>query len=340
MGKRLFSILQYMVFMGAGLFLVWWQLRAMTPEETTEFVSAIKNTRFWLVPPIILMSLLSHLSRSMRWKLLMEPMGYDPRLSNVFASTMVGYLANSAVPRLGEVLKCSILARYERLAINKLVGSIIIERTFDLICYLVFIGITVLIQVDLIGRYVEDKFERITASEGLPVWAKLLIWLAVIGALWLLVKFLFRKYPENKVISRVNLFFRGLGEGFASIRRLRNRRAFLAHTLFIWAMYLLQIYLGFHAMQGTENLPLSAAFSVLTLATLAMIATPGGIGSFPIFVMQTLLLYGIDSPQGKAFGWIMWGVSTAIIILAGCLSLIVLPYMNKRKHESHTVDTR
>jgi hypothetical protein len=83
-------------------------------------------------------------------------------------------------------------------------------------------------------------------------------------------------------------------------------------------------------MDGTSTLPIEAAFSVLTLATLSMIVTPGGIGSFPIFVMQTLLLYGIHAPLGKAFGWIMWGVSTALIIIVGLISLLIIPSLNKQ----------
>jgi hypothetical protein len=95
-------------------------------------------------------------------------------------------------------------------------------------------------------------------------------------------------------------------------------------------MYLGQIYVGFKGMDGTSTLPIEAAFSVLTLATLSMIVTPGGIGSFPIFVMQTLLLYGIHAPLGKAFGWIMWGVSTSLIIIVGLISLLIIPSLNKQ----------
>ena len=94
--------------------------------------------------------------------------------------------------------------------------------------------------------------------------------------------------PDNGIILKINNFFKGIGAGFTTLRNLKHRRHFILHTLFIWSMYLLQIYIGFSAMEGTAHLSLKAACSVLALATLAMIATPGGIGSFPIFVMQTL----------------------------------------------------
>ena len=98
-------------------------------------------------------------------------------------------------------------------------------------------------------------------------------------------------------------------------------------------MYLLQIYIGFQAMEGTSHLGIKAACSVLSLATLAMIITPGGIGSFPLFVMETLTIYSIISPVGKAFGWLIWGVSSGIVIVAGLTSLVILPYINRKKNE-------
>ncbi len=331
MRKRFFSILQYIVFLGGGLFLVWWQLKSMTEIEKNEFYSALKSANYWIAIPVALMIILSHISRSMRWKLLMEPLGYKPALKNVFAVTMIGYLANAAIPRLGEILKCTFLAKYENLKSDKLFGTIIVERSFDVFCYLIFIGITVLIQIEKVSGFLKKEINIITTTSGMPLWMKFIITISVIILLIITIGKLFKKFPHNKVIVAINNFIKGIGEGFRSIKKLKKRKEFLLHTLFIWTMYLLQIYLAFLAMDGTGHLSIKAAFSVLSLATLAMIATPGGIGSFPIFVMQTLTLYGIASPLGKAFGWIIWGVSTGLVVSIGLLALLAIPYLNKKK---------
>lgn len=336
MNKRLLNILQYIFFLGGGIFLVWWQLKGMTDGEKTQFTSALRSANYWLIIPVIVMCLLSHLSRSYRWKLLLEPLGYYPKIKNVFAVTMVGYLANAAFPRLGEVLKCTFLSKYEHIKVDKLVGSILIERTFDVICFLVFIGITVLIQVDKIGGFIKEKLALFANDSGMPIWVKGLIVCAIILLIYYISKFLVNKYPENKTILKVNNFFKGIGHGFIAIKNLKKRNQFIAHTLFIWAMYLLQIYVGFKAMEHTAGLDMRAACSVLVLATLSMILTPNGIGLFPIFVMQTLILYGIAGDYGMAFGWLIWGVSTSIILIVGFISLLLLPYMNKRKNEINT----
>ena len=333
MKKRLLTILQYFIFLGGGIFLVWYQLKSMTSAERADFNHALSFANYWLIIPVIIMSILSHISRAMRWKLLMEPLGYRPALKNVFSVIMVGYLANAAIPRLGEVLKCTFLAKYEKLKVDKLVGTILLERTFDLFCYVVFIGITVLIQINLIGGYVKDKIQNIGSGGNIPIWLKFSIIAICVFVIIAIMRFIFKRYANNRIILPIRNFFSGIGLGFRTVRQMRKRKLFLAHTIFIWAMYLLQIYTGFFAMEGTSHLDLKAACSVLTLATLAMIATPGGIGSFPIFVMETLLIYDITSPLGKAFGWLLWGVSTGIIICAGLICLLLLPLMNNKKYE-------
>lgn len=331
MRKKIISIVQYVLFLGAGIFLVWWQFTSMDVAGKKEFYEALSNTNYWLLIPVLLMSLLSHLSRAMRWKIIMEPLGYQPSLNNVFAVTMVGYFANSAIPRLGEVLKCSLLAKFEKLKIDKLFGTILVERTFDFVCYLLFIGITVLLQINLIGNYVSGKLKAIGSSGGMPIWLKIGIVLVIIISVVLILKWLVKKYPTNSLISKMSGFVSGIGAGFKTIRTMKKKRLFLAHTLFIWSMYLLQVYVGFYAMEATAQLSIYAAFSVLTLSTLAMIATPGGMGSFPVFVAQTLLIYGVATPQGKAFGWLLWGANTLIVVIVGLIALLLLPYMNKNK---------
>ena len=262
----------------------------------------------------------------------MKPLGYFPKLKNVFGATMVGYLANAAVPRLGEVLKCTMLAKQEDLKTDKLIGTVLIERTFDFCTYLLFIVITVFIQLDVVGSYVNEKLQLLTSGGKVPLGIKIFFVLCVLAAMILIIKKIFSLYPDNAVLNKIRSFISGIFEGFSAIKNLKERKTFLVLTAFMWTLYLMQIFIGFKAMDGTAHLGIKAACAVLSLSTLAMIVTPGGIGAFPFFVMETLLIYGISSPQGKAFGWLMWGVSTLIFITAGLLSLILFLYLNKKKN--------
>ncbi|MEO6327515.1 MAG: lysylphosphatidylglycerol synthase transmembrane domain-containing protein [Ginsengibacter sp.] len=329
MSKKLFTILKYIFFLGIGFFLVWWQFDKMTAMQKAQFSESLRNANYWLVLPVIAMAILSHISRSVRWKILIEPMGYDPSTKNAFYSVMSGYLANTFVPRAGEILKCSLLSRYEKIPMNKLIGTILIERVFDLICYLVLIAITILIQLNKVSFFAKEKFsEMASTSRVFPVWLKLITAVTIIICLIFFMKWILKKFAHHRYIIHLRGFHIGLREGLNSIRYLKNKSWFLAHTLFIWVMYLMQIYVGFSALSATEHLGIAQACSVLSLATLGMIVSPGGIGAFPLAVQEVLLIYDIDN---VSFGWLMWGVSTAIIIVAGLFSLLLLIYKKDKK---------
>jgi uncharacterized protein (TIRG00374 family) len=331
MGKKTGVIIQYIIFLGGGIFLIWWQFNKMTPEEVTKFEFAISHANYWLLIPIVLLALASHFSRTIRWRILIAPMGYEPSLFNTFGVTMVGYLANTFVPRLGEILKCTMLGRYEKIPVQKLIGTVVIERVFDLICYLVVIFFTFLIQYKLVGNFIEEALTKIIDNNtGLPLWLRGTILFAIIIVVVLLVRFLIKRYASGKLVIKLQNFLAGLKEGFSSILKLQKRGWFLFHTLFIWSMYLLQIYIGFSAIPDLAHLGFSAACSVLTLATLANIITPGGIGTFPTAIFLVLRLYNIDQSTGEAFGWLMWGATTFIILFFGLLFLGLLYFKNRK----------
>ncbi|MBK8711501.1 MAG: flippase-like domain-containing protein [Niastella sp.] len=338
MQKKIITFLKYGVFTIAGILLVWWQLSSMTPEETAEFRLAIKSANYYLLIPVFIMAILSHLSRSLRWKLLMEPLGFKPATQTVFASVMLGYLINSFIPRLGEIVKCTVLSKKEKLEVDKVLGTVIIERIFDMFCYILFILFSVLIQIDLVGGYFKKALNSFTYSGNITRGIQAISGLFLL--ILMIIIFLVRKYPQHTVIVKVRHFLKGMLTGFISIKKLKHRKLFIFHTIFIWAMYLLQIYIGFQVIEGTAHLGIKAACAILSLATLSMIATPGGLGSFPVFVMQTLLIYHVSAPTGKAFGWLMWGVTTSIILIVGVMSMIYLFYKNKNKDEANTSDTK
>jgi uncharacterized protein (TIRG00374 family) len=332
MKHRLILISKYIFFLGLGIFLVWWQFSKMTADQFAQFRFALSNANFSVIPFIILMSLASHFSRALRWKILIAPMGYNPSKLNTFGTTMIGYLANSFFPRLGEVLKCTLLGRYENIPSQKLLGTIVIERILDLICYVIFILITVFIQYRVVGDFAKKQLLDIAAGKnGLPVWGKFLIYAAILLLIIYFIGFLYKKYSESKFVQRIKVFMFGLKEGIVTVKKLQNRGWFLFHTVFIWSMYLGQIYLGFSAMKEVSHLGWDAACGVLTLATLAMIVTPNGLGTFPEAVVLVLVLYQVNPTAGIAFGWLMWSTTTFIILFFGLFFLVLLIFLNKKK---------
>lgn len=331
MKKRIFSVLQYIIFLGIGIFLTWWQLSKMTPLQKVQFKESLQNANYIILIPVFIITILGHLSRAIRWKILIEPMGYHPKTSNTFYAVMCGYLGNLFLPRAGEILRCTLLGRYEKIPVTKLFGTILVERIFDLLCYFLLIIITILIQVETVSDFVKSKFEMITSfKQKIPIWLIIGILALLAVIIFLLVKWIFKKYREHRLVIKIKGLHVGLREGFLTILHLKKRKQFIGHTIFIWSTYLLEIYIGFSALSATSSLGIGASFSVLSLATLAMIVSPGGLGAFPIAVQQVLLIYNVSN---ISFGWLMWGVTTAIIIVVGIMSFGLFTYQKENKNE-------
>jgi uncharacterized membrane protein YbhN (UPF0104 family) len=332
MNKKVLGLLQYLLFLGLGFFLVWWSVGKISDKDWKEIRDAIAGADYTLVLPVIGILLLSHYSRAVRWKILMRPLGYNPSIVNTYLAVLIGYLANLAIPRLGEILKCTLLARYEKVPADKLLGTIVAERAFDLICLVLVIIITIVTQLDILGSFAGDMLDTFLRDKSgrFPLKKVIIVIAAIIGVI-LLVRFLLHRFAHVSVIQKIKKIFRGIWQGLVSVKEVKQKGWFFFHTIFIWVCYLLSIRMGFYAMEQTSMYGIKESFSVLTMGSVGMIVTQGGIGAYPLFVQETMMLYGLSENLGKAFGWLLWLVQFFMIILFGFLSLGLLPVFNRNK---------
>ena len=332
MNKKIRSLLQYAFFLGLGLFLVWWSLRKIEGKDWLDIRNAFLHTRYLLILPVVIALLASHLSRAIRWKILIEPLGYKPKTSNTYLAVLIGYMANLAVPRLGEVLKCTILSRYEKVPADKLVGTIVAERAFDVICLLIVFTVSFLTQADIIGAYLSTKIKELLGPEGnsVPV-TKLIIVGSIILLVIIIIWYALKKYAHISFIQKIKVILKGIWHGLTSVRYIKSKGWFLFHTVFIWSMYLISVRIGMYALEETSIYGIKPSLSVLSTGSIAMILTPSGIGAYPLFVQETMSLYGLRFSMGIAFGWLMWTVQFFQILLSGFVAIVLLPYLNKTK---------
>lgn len=329
MKKKVISVFKYLLFLGIGIFLIWWQIGKMTELQKVEFVDSLRNAQYIYLIPVFILALISHLSRAMRWKLMLEPMGYHPSTSNTFYATLTGYFANNFVPRAGELMRCTMLSKYEKIPFSKLFGTVIVERLFDLICYIFIILLTIVVQLKTVQEFISDKAALVMGQQSsVPLWLKLTVLACIAALAYFGIRWALKNFAHLGFILKFKRLVRGLKEGFLTIIHLKKRKTFLFHTVVIWGTYLLQVRVGFFALSETAHLGPGAALSILSLTTFAMIIAPGGIGAFPVAVQQVLLIYDVDN---ISFGWLMWGANTGIIILLGLISFALLHISNKNK---------
>ncbi len=340
MNKTLSTILQVCLFLGFGIFLIWLVFSGFSEEDTARMMDSLRGARYgWLIPSLVC-AFLSHASRAIRWRQMLSAMGEHSRLSTAMASVFIGYLANLAVPRLGEISRCGVLSRYDGVPFEKAFGTVITERVVDLLFLAVITSAALLSQFSVIGASFQEymssflsKYSGLLSAENYTFWL-----LFLIGALLmsLLGWFVWKKLSASGRFSVIRDKIIGVFQGIAAVGKLDNVPLFIAHSLFIWLMYFAMIFICFQTMEVTENLGPLVGLAMLAFGTFAIIATQGGIGAYPLIVAGLLSLYGIDQAEGYAFGWIVWTAQTIFLIVAGALALGSLSFI--KKHERTGAD--
>jgi len=331
MRKALTTILQYVIFLGLGIAIVIYMYHQLSDSDIKEILNSIKSVHLLLLIPIFFVGFLSHFFRALRWKLLLDTLRIHPTTVNVTLAVLIGYVTNLILPRAGEVAKCTILAKYEKVPADKMVGTIVAERAFDILCLIIVIALAFILQ----GSYISDYAHAHMSHNGSGRNALIITLLVILAIIFSLV-FIYRRNKQSKV----GIFIKGMGDGVRAIIHMKKRRAFIVYTFLIWIMYLMQIYIGFKCLPATTDLTVLAALVVLVFGSFGMITTQGGIGAYPFLVAQILLAYNIKNTSGLAFGWLAWAVQTGIIVILGVLALIILPIYNRNKYAQSPLDQK
>lgn len=253
-----------------------------------------------------------------------------------FYSVMVCYLANLALPRLGEVLRCTFLQRFERVPFQKSLGAVLTERAVDVLCWAVMFLVAIAMNTGMLNQLVIDDNTNMTIgmwmeTKGLSVLGDYFIYiLLAFIALIVLVGYLTRKWwMKSKLMMKVWDFILGIWQGFISIKNLPKPGLYVLWTALMWVFYLLGNLLCLYAFPFLNGAGVGAAFTVLTFSTIAFMVSQAGLGSYPLIVAGILMIYGADYTQGLAAGWIGWILQQVVVLVLGFASLILASFYKK-----------
>jgi hypothetical protein len=248
---------------------------------------------------------------------------------------MFGYLANLAIPRLGEITRCGALGKSENIPFDKILGTVIVERVSDVVMLLISMILVALLEFDRLGgfltkTFLEPMMEKMQASPSF-IWILLAITSLVIGVL----VFLFRMKNPPQIIAKVKALINGVVEGLSSITKLKNKWMFIFHSVFIWVMYWLTSYICFFALPFTADLGTSAGLFIMVLGGIGMTApVQGGIGTYHLLVSRGLVLYGLSETDGIVFATLVHTTQTVMVIVLGSISMLALFFFIKPKSTS------
>jgi uncharacterized protein (TIRG00374 family) len=282
----------------------------------------------WVIFAMVL-GLFSHYSRAIRWKLLIESTGENPSTVNTFLAVMVGYISNLAVPRMGEIMRCGVLSKHEGISFVKLVGTVVLERAVDMIVLFVFTLVSLVTQFAVFSRFFAAHPEILNNIEKL--YSNRFFYLAVLflflaGIIILLI--LKKKSGYEKTI----VFFNNFLQGILSIKQMDKKWEFIFHSILIWALYFLMIYVCFFAFDFTSHLGPFAGLFIFVLGSYGIVApVQGGFGPWHFMTIAALMMYGVPETPSATFALVVHSSITFVLIVGGFFALIALPIVNRKK---------
>ncbi len=333
MNKTIKKIIQTVIFFSVGIVIFWLVYRKQDMAVLKD--ALLHADYFWIFISLIL-GLLSHISRAMRWNLLIYPLGYKPKVINSFFSVMIMYLSNMAIPRSGEIVRCGVLGKTENIPVSKLLGTVFTERIIDFIMLFILLAIVLMTQMHVVIAMLEKNPEIYANLQNLLSSTPLLIAIFIGFVLLLFIIYRFRhKLQHFRLYQKIKTIIKNFAEGLKSIMKMERRFEFIAHSIFIWGMYFMMIYIVFKSFGFTENLSVLSGLTVFVMSAFGMVApSPGGIGTWHFMVIQTLMIYGVNKADAGAFAFASHESMTLMMIIVGVLSLILLPVVNKMNKKS------
>ena len=331
MKKLIGNILKIGIPLALGVYIIWYQYSTLAPEQVETIKRSLRDANYFWVLLSVAFGTLSHLSRAYRWRYTLAPLDIKIKFSNSLFAVIIGYVANIAFPRLGEVSRCAVVAKYEGKPFEKLFGTVVAERVADMLILLSIIAIVLVLQIDILQQTLEEMLAKGGDPEDLII---KLIAVGVMGLLILIAGFFLLRKSNHPLIVKLKTFVSGLIDGVMSILRMKKKWGFIGHTAFIWIMYLLMFYVVFLALPETSNVPIAGVLAAFVMGGLSIILVQGGIGVYPLFVAIVLELYGLSETTGVTLGWIIWTGQTAMILGWGAVSLIAMPMLNSAKEKT------
>jgi uncharacterized protein (TIRG00374 family) len=314
---KLKALLSYTLFVALGLGLLYLAFRE---TEWEKLISDLKEAKILYLIFSAAFGYYAYIARGTRWNLMLGVMGHPPQNKwSSIHSIALGYFSNLAIPRSGEVFRCTAMYRAEGVAVNRLLGTVILERLFDFLMLILIFGLGFITNLSHMKELFQDMQ---TDSLQIPLWVPI-----VALVLFKLALMLLRIFKANPLVLKIREFIKGLLEGLRAFQILNTKQKsiFIFQTLQIWTMYFLMVYIVFFALPATAHLGLSDGLFLMIVGGLGMIIpTPGGIGSYHYLVMTGLFFLGVEKTDGLSFATVVHTTQLILTIGAGIIAFLVM----------------
>ena len=313
-----------------GGLILWWMYRDFDWKGLwTALDGGMDWTWMWLSMPF---GVMAQVLRAVRWRQALEPLAERPRTMTWVHAVFLSYASSLVVPRVGEVLRCGVLKRYEGTSFTKALGTVVTERMVDSVVMLVLSALTVLLQIRVFSVFFAET--GVGFGELAGRFSAAGYW--VTGAcLLVLVSFLCFMARRLEWFSRTRCLFRNVADGILSLRGIRHIPLYIVYSVGIWVAYFLHFYLTFYSFSYTADLGMMSALIAFVVGSFAvLVPTPNGAGPWHFAVKTVLVLYGVGESDGVMFVLIVHTLQTLLVILLGLYAVAALAFTRRRQPQT------
>lgn len=320
------AVINYVLIATVTIILLWLVFRS---QDLNAIYQNLLQANYYWVLLSVLVSFVAHYLRALRWKMLIKPLGHvQPSNGNAFHAVMIGYLANLAIPRMGEITRCGVLNRTNKIPLNQLIGTVIVERITDVVSLLIIFIAAIIIAYDQLFQFVyENLLQPVTLKieKAAALWQFALgLGIIVIIGLWL-IRRNWDKLKELNSFKKIQNIIVGLKEGIWSIGKMEQKGLFLVYSAGIWFLYILSTYCCYFAITATSQLSFNSSIFIMAMGGIGMsVPVQGGIGAYEASVQVGLLVYGIAAVDGLSYATLNHFAQIASIVLAGTISMLII----------------
>ena len=313
--RKMISFLKFSLPLLLGLVLLFYAFKNI---QLDDFLSKLDQTRYEWVIGSMLLSSLAYVSRAYRWQLLLRAADQKVSTFRLTLAVFVGYLANLAFPRLGEVVRCAVLKKTNQIPVSLSIGTVVTERIIDSLVLLFFLIIALLLEFDLIVTY----FENIFSTYHIPLDGLLYAALTLLIIFSILVLVILRTHTP--LSQRTKKMASEVLKGILTIKSIQSKSLFLITTTVMWLTYFLMSYMIFFALEETSSLSLTAGFMLLVSGGIALaLPVQGGIGTYHAMIAMMLGLYGIENTTGLFLATLLHSSQILSVVIFGGISLVI-----------------
>ncbi len=325
--------LKYMLTLGVAVAILWWLFKDM---ELADFVARLKQVDYGWVYLSIAFSIVAFWARAYRWNLLFQPLNIEVSTFRLTVAVIVGYLANLAFPRMGEVSRCAVLKRTDDVPISTSIGTVVTERGVDLISLLILVAGALAFEFTKISSLLSDMFGQVLANLSVQqVLIIAVVALLALAAAW----WAFARFRNSPGFVRLKELLLNLWHGVSSISKMKSPLKFILSTVVLWLSYYFMSYVIVFSLEETAWLDLKAGLVLLAMGGIGMaMPVQGGFGTYHAFVAGILLWYGIEEQTGVFFATLLHTSQVITAMVLGGLALLVVVFLPRKKQVEYQAE--